>query len=258
MYRIARTPQVIAHRGYSGAYPENTLCAIRGAIAIGVDMVEVDVRLSRDRVPVIFHSPSLMPITACPRRVEELTVDELKTLDVGAWRGEVYCGERIPTLDEVLTLTRGRIPVNLDIKTPAAIDAVVARVQTHRMLDEVVLSGCTWAQARRVRQLEPGLHVLMNVDGYLRTLLRILSARLALFLSQLQARTAQPMGLNVSHHYAADRFIRDAATRNLPIWTWTVDEPQRARQLAGLGAISITSNWPDRIMAASTIAGASV
>ena len=107
MYRIAHKSQVIAHRGYSGAYPENTLCAIGGAIAIGVDMVELDVRLSRDRVPVIFHSASLMPITSCPRRVEELTVDELKTLDVGVWRGDVYCGERIPTLDEVLTLTRG-------------------------------------------------------------------------------------------------------------------------------------------------------
>lgn len=250
MYRVERKPQVIAHRGYSGAYPENTLGAINGAIDLGVDMVELDVRLSRDCVPVIFHNSLLMPITSCPRRVEELTVCELKTLDVGIWRGEIFRGEQIPTLDEVLALTQGRIPVNLDIKTPAAIGPVIARVQALRMLDEVVLSGCTWAHARRVRQLEPGLHVLMNVDGLLRTVLRILSARLALLLSQLQARTAQPMGLNIGHHYAAERFIRDAAAHDLPIWTWTVDEPRRAQQLAQLGAISITSNWPDRIMLA--------
>ncbi len=250
MYRVARKPQVIAHRGYSGAYPENTICAINGAINLGVDMVELDVRLSRDHVPVIFHNTSLMPITSCPLRVDQLTVAELKALDVGIWRGETFRGERMPTLDEVLALTRGRIPLNLDIKTPAAIVPIIAGVQAHQMLDEVVLSGCTWAHARRVRQVEPGLHVLMNVDGYLRTLLRILSARMALLLSQLQARTAQPMGLNISHHFAAERFIRDAAACNLPIWTWTVDEPQRARQLAQLGAVSITSNWPDRIMLA--------
>jgi glycerophosphoryl diester phosphodiesterase len=195
VYKIARKPQIVAHRGYSGAYPENTLCAIRGAITIGADMVELDVRLSRDHVPVIFHSASLLSITACPRRVEELTVAELKTLDAGAWRGAVYCGERIPTLEEALVITRGKIPVNLDIKTPAALESVVALVQKHCMLDEVVLSGCSWADARRVRQLEPSLHVLLNVDGYLRTLLRILNTRLALHLSRLQAYAAQPMGI---------------------------------------------------------------
>jgi glycerophosphoryl diester phosphodiesterase len=56
--------------------------------------------------------------------------------------------------------------------------------------------------------------------------------------------------LNIGHYVAADRFIRDATAHNLPIWTWTVDDPGRARQLAALGAISITSNWPDRIRAA--------
>jgi len=252
MYRVTRRPQIIAHRGYSGAYPENTLRAIEGAIMLGVDMVELDVRLSSDRVPVIFHNSSLLPIAACPHHVEELTVCELKTLDVGVWRGDEFRGERIPTLDEVLDLTRGRIPVNLDIKTPAAIGPAIAiaAVRTHNMLDEVVLSGCGWAHARRARQLEPRLYVLMNVDGHLRTLLRLLSARIALMLSRLQARSAQLMGLNIGHHYAAERFIRDAVACNLPVWTWTVDEPRRAQQLARLGAISITSNWPDRIMLA--------
>jgi len=63
VYRVERKPQVIAHRGYSGAYPENTLGAINGAIDLGVDMVELDVRLSRDCVPVIFHNSLLIP---CP------------------------------------------------------------------------------------------------------------------------------------------------------------------------------------------------
>jgi len=250
VYRVTRKPQVIAHRGFSGAFPENTLSAIIGAIELGVDAVELDVRLSRDCVPVIFHNSSLMPIASCPRRVDQLTVFELKMLDAGVWRGEEFRGERIPTLEEVLALTRGRIPLNLDIKDPAAIVPVIAAVRAHKMLDEVVLSGCQWAHARRVRQLEPRLHVLMNVDGYVRTLLRLISVRVALLLSRMQAHTAQPAGLNIGHHYAAERFIRDAAALNLPVWTWTVDEPSRAQQLARLGAVSITSNWPDRIMLA--------
>ena len=98
MYQVSRKPQVIAHRGFSGAYPENTRCALLGAIALGVGMVEVDVRLSRDRVPVIYHSATLTPITACPRRLDELTVCELK---IGPW----------PAIVNV-AFTRSKPPVN--------------------------------------------------------------------------------------------------------------------------------------------------
>jgi glycerophosphoryl diester phosphodiesterase len=250
MYRVNRKPQVIAHRGFSGVYPENTRSAILGAMALGVDMVEVDVRLSRDHVPVICHSATLTPISTCPHHVDEMTVDELKVLDVGRWRGEEFRGERILTLAEALDLVQKRIPVNLDIKAPAAIAAVVAALQARKMVDEVVLSGCTWTHARTVRRLEPQLHVLMNVDGHLRTLLRLCSSRLALLVSCFQVRHARAAGLNIGHQVAADRFIRNAAAWNLPIWTWTVDEPSRALELVKLGAISVTSNWPDRILAA--------
>lgn len=249
MYQITRTPQIVAHRGFSGRYPENTRIAIEGAIALGVDMVEIDVRLSRDRIPVIFHDAKLGHNTPCPHRVDELTASELKMLDIGLWRGDEFLNERILTLDEALDLVHRRIPINLDIKTSAAIGSVVAAVRERKMIDDVVLSGCSWAQARRVRQLEPHLHVLMNVDGLLGTLLRLCSARLALLISRLQVRITKVTGLNVGHRMAADHFIRSAAARNLPVWTWTVDDPTRALQLVKLGAISITSNWPDRILA---------
>lgn len=250
VYQITRTPQIVAHRGFSGRYPENTRAAIEGAIALGVDMVEVDVRLSRDQAPVIFHDARLGHITTCSHRVDALTVDELKTLDIGRWRGSHFRNERILTLTEALDLVHKRIPINLDIKTPAALTSVVAAVQERKMVDGVVLSGCSWTQARRVRQLEPHLHVLMNVDSLLGTFLRLCSARLALWISHLQVRIAQVAGLNVGHRVAADHFIRSATARNLPVWTWTVDDPTRALQLVRLGAISITSNWPDRILAA--------
>ena len=139
-----------------------------------------------------------------------------------------------------------RLPATIEM---VAVAPVIATVQARRMVDEVVLSGCTWIQARTARRLEPQLHVLMNVDGHLRTLLSLCSARLALLISWLQARHARVAGLHIGHHMAADRFIRNASKRNLPIWTWTVDDPSRALQLVTLGAISVTSNWPDRILA---------
>lgn len=250
MYKITRKPQVVAHRGFSGAFPENTRSAILGAIDLGVDMVELDVRLSRDGVPVIFHGQSLFPIANCPFRVHELSVQQLKEVDVGAWRGEAFRGEQILTLDEALTLVHNRMPVNLDIKVAAAIEPVVGRLRQHHMIEEAVLSGCTWSHVFAVRRLEPQLHVLINVDGWLRTLLRLCSSRLALLLSALQVRSARATGLNIAHQVAADKFIRSATSHKLPIWTWTVDEPARALQLVNLGAVSVTSNWPNRILGA--------
>jgi glycerophosphoryl diester phosphodiesterase len=170
-------------------------------------------------------------------------------LDISTWKGEHFRGERIMTLAEALALTRDRIPVNLDIKTAAAIVPAIELVRTQRMLGQTVFSGCSGKHVRCARQLEPQLHVLMNVDDHLRTLLRLCSARVALLVSWLQARKVQAAGLNIGHHIAADRFIRDASACNLPVWTWTVDDPARALDLAHMGAVSITSNWPDRILA---------
>lgn len=250
MYKLRRHPQVIAHRGYSGAYPENTRSAILGAIEIGADMVEIDVRMSRDGVPVVFHDSMLALNPRASRRIDEFTAAELKSLNIERVKGPHFRGERILTLDEALAIVQNRIPINLDIKTPQALGPTIRHVQARHMVDETVLSGCSGAHVRRVRQQEPQLHVLMNVDDHLRTLLRVFSTRLALLIFRMQAYILQPAGLNVSHRFAADPFIRGATARNLSVWTWTVDDPLRALELADLGAVSITSNRPDRILAA--------
>ena len=89
--------QLIAHRGNSGPSPENTRLAIEQAIALGVDMVEVDVHLSRDGVPVLVHYPTLEQTTNGNGRVHDHTLAELKQLDAGSWKGDRFAGE--PILD---------------------------------------------------------------------------------------------------------------------------------------------------------------
>jgi glycerophosphoryl diester phosphodiesterase len=250
MFQLRRRPQVVAHRGFSGAYPENTRSAILGAIAVGADMVEIDVRLSSDGVPMVFHDAVLTASGQSAVRIEEMTAAELCALDLAQAKGPRFVGERILTLNEALLLVHNQIPINLDIKTAQALAPTIQLLQTRRMIDQAVLSGCSGAYVRCVRQQEPQLHVLMNVDDYLRTFLRLCSARVALLVSWLQAHMVQATGLNISHRIAADQFIRSASLRNVPVWTWTVDDPRRARKLAALGAVSVTTNWPDRIIAA--------
>ena len=109
-------PWVIAHRGYSGRYPENTASAFEAAIRTGADMIELDVCLTKDRIPVVIHDQTLDRTTEGHGLVSEFTLLELKMLDAGSWFSPEFKGESIPTLEEVFFQIREKISVNIEIK----------------------------------------------------------------------------------------------------------------------------------------------
>ena len=111
-----KRPWVVAHRGYSGRYPENTASAFEAAIGAGADMIELDVCLTKDRIPVVIHDQTLERTTDGHGLVSEFTLSELKKLDAGSWFSPEFKGESIPTLEEVLFQIRGKISVNIEIK----------------------------------------------------------------------------------------------------------------------------------------------
>ncbi|MEW5755054.1 MAG: glycerophosphodiester phosphodiesterase family protein [Pseudomonadota bacterium] len=99
-------PELVAHRGYMLAYPENTLSAIRAALELGCPAVEFDVHLSRDGVPMVFHDRELNRTTGQEGRIFDLTADELVRIDAAQTDrfGEKYRGEKIPRLDAMVAL----------------------------------------------------------------------------------------------------------------------------------------------------------
>lgn len=243
-------PRVIAHRGFSGRFPENTVTAVEAAIELGVDMVEVDVRLSRDGVPVLCHNREVDKTSDGRGSVADMTLEQLKALDVGSWKDTRFQDERIPTLAEILAIAAGRTRLNLDIKDPAAVPAVLATLYAHDMLDEVVISGCTWRMVKEIRQVTPKLPVLLNVDMTVALLAYYGWKRTAFSLLLWQARFCGAAGINVLHRYVTPDRVARLHRANQPVWTWTVNTHERARTLADMGVASITSNHPDRILAA--------
>ena len=107
---------VVAHRGFSGSAPENTMIAFKKGMEAGSDMIELDVRLSKDGEVAVIHDESLERTTSGKGRVIDLTLDELKKLDAGSKFHSSFSGERIPALREVLQLTYGQILVNIELK----------------------------------------------------------------------------------------------------------------------------------------------
>lgn len=95
-------PYVTAHRGDSATTPENTIRAFRAAVANGADLLETDVRLTADRIPVLLHDTTVDRTTDGSGLIAELTFAEVRALDAGSWHGPEFAGTRVPTFDELL------------------------------------------------------------------------------------------------------------------------------------------------------------
>ena len=110
-------PCIIAHRGAMSEAPENTHAAFREALRHGVDGLELDIQLTADDIPVIFHDPTLIKVGRDRERISDLSYDDLSTYDFGAWFSEVHRGEPIATLEEVLKRYSSRTRLMIEIKS---------------------------------------------------------------------------------------------------------------------------------------------
>lgn len=124
-------PRVVAHRGASVACPENTLAAFAEGLRRGADGLELDLQLTRDGVPVVYHDKTLRKLGG-KGPICAHTLAELRELDAGAWFGRAHRGERIPTLDDVLRRFGRRADLLLEIKPhdepPARVEALARAV----------------------------------------------------------------------------------------------------------------------------------
>ena len=133
-HRIA----VIAHRAGRGIMPENTLTAIRNAIRLRVDYVELDIRATRDGRLIIMHDGSVDRTTNGKGAVRDMDLAAVRALDAGSKFSAKYTGEKVPTFDEVLTLCRGKVHIYVDHKE-APSEQVFAAIKRHGMEREVVV-----------------------------------------------------------------------------------------------------------------------
>lgn len=112
-----KLPRIIGHRGAAGYAPENTLESIHTAADMGIEWVELDVKITKDEIPILFHDETLERTTNGSGLVSNLTYAELHELDAGSWYGESFIGVHIPTLEEAIDVLVDRgLGLNLEIK----------------------------------------------------------------------------------------------------------------------------------------------
>jgi len=124
-----KLPKIIGHRGCAGYAPENTLESIHTAADLGIEWVEIDVKLTKDEIPIIFHDDTLDRTTSGSGNVADKTYEEIKELDAGSWYGESFIGAKIPTLEETVDVLINRgLGLNLEIKPCAGREKDTAEV----------------------------------------------------------------------------------------------------------------------------------
>jgi glycerophosphoryl diester phosphodiesterase len=241
---LCASPLVVAHRGYSAVAPENTLAAFRAAIEAGAPAAECDVYCTRDGHVVLMHDGAVDRTTDGTGPLTEMTLEQVKALDAGSWKGEAYRGERVPTLAEALALTKGHLRLVVEVKQAGIEEAVVAAIREAEAIPEVTIISFSAATCARMRELEPELPVGWLTGGVKEddpeaadTLLRT-------------ALRANCQFLDVAHPGITPALVRRADLAGMAVWAWTVDDPARARELAALGVRSITTNDPGRLLKA--------
>jgi len=228
--------EVTGHRGSSGGMPENTLSSLRLAIAEGADFAEMDYQETKDGVVVAFHDKNLRRLTGLNRNVWEMTLEQLKALDVGAWFSQRFEGERIPTLDEVLLESKGRIRLNIELKTHGResgrlASTVVNSIRRTQFADDCVITSTDYEILKQVRRLDPSLRLGIIVT----------------------ARVGRLHKLDVDFYsvqlaYATVSFIREAHNRGRDVHVWTVNEPRMMRLIMDRGVDNIITDFPLRVI----------
>ncbi|MBM3499708.1 MAG: hypothetical protein FJX74_13695 [Armatimonadetes bacterium] len=235
-------PLVCAHRGVSAYCPENTLIAIEEAARVGAPMTEIDVRRTADGHIVLLHDETVDRTTNGSGAVSSLTLEDLCCLDAGAWKGEAFAGESIPTLGDVLDLCRDRgMFLCVEIKQYDIAPDVAALVEGSGMVDGAVVISFDFDCVRQVRQAAPRL-----ATGWLTG--RIEPSELDDMLGRLLAEGI-PV-LSALHTQVTPEVVQRCRLRGITLYAWTIDDEAEARRLADMGVDVIASNLPAEIMAA--------
>lgn len=157
-----RKPVIIAHRGSSAIAPENTLAAFRRAIEDNADAIELDVHVTKDEEVVVIHDSLLRRTAGAAGRVEEQSLRELRQLSAGRWFSRSFEAEKIPTLNEVFELVKGRVGINIELKSHHAqrkqnsiVDRCLAIIRDHHAEEFVLVSSFHHSYIHHAKKLRP-------------------------------------------------------------------------------------------------------
>jgi glycerophosphoryl diester phosphodiesterase len=236
--------KVIAHRGFSGIAPENTLIAFQKAMELGVDFIEIDVHQTKDHVIVVIHDEDIQRTTDGAGLIKEMTYAELQQYDAGIWRGSNFKGQKIPTLEEVLKLVNGKTKLLIEIKdTYNEYEGIEERtlelIERHSAKKWCVLQSFDDFSLERVILMDKRstfeLHKLLEfeIDD--------------LFEEINEGIYKYVKAINIDYELLTAELVEKIHAHKFKVYTWTVNKEEAIRKVIEMKVDGIISNFPDRV-----------
>ena len=238
----------IGHRGAKAYAPENTIASFQKALELGVDMIEFDVRITKDKYPVVVHDNRLRRLTKEFLRVNKLTLAQLKKL-------KVRQTETIPTLAEVLDVVDSKVGLNIDIKVRGAAQIIVQTLRDYKIdMTNVMISSVHSSELRVVQGLEDDIITALIFRSYnasrfwlIMDFLAVLFLPITRYYIVWLVRHAHADYLNIHHRFLDRRKVNLLHRSGIKICAWTVDSQRKIDYLKSLGVDGISTNYPDRL-----------
>ncbi len=235
----------IGHRGAAGSEPENTLRSFKKALSLGVDMVECDVHLTKDGKVVVIHDPTVERTTNGKGKVKEFTLKEIKRLDAGK-------GEKIPSLEEVITLVKGKCQLNIDVKDPRVIGSIVDIISQHKFATKTFISARQSDILLKIKKKNRNVGTILvfypiryewlqRVFNFVTVLLLPLTKRIVLH----KAKKAQVQIISLQKTLATSGMVSFLQKHNFKVFVWTVDKKEEIKKFKKRNIDGLYSNCPE-------------
>lgn len=214
---------LVAHRGASKIAPENTLKSFQKGIELQADYVEFDTHLSKDGEIVIMHDETTTRTTGVKGVIAEMTLEELKQLDCGE-------GEKIPTLSELIKIAKGKIGLQLEIKSKGQTTKIVELLRKSDLIDSTIISSFDHGELLEVQKIEPKIKLASLALG---------AKKKSLINEAVEHKFH---AIHPFYKFVNEKFIEMAHQNNIKINTWTVDSKNKMKSLIEMGIDGIITN----------------
>ena len=229
---IFHDTQITAHRGASREAPENTLAAFQKAIDDMADYIELDVQMTSDGYIVVMHDTSAYRTTGVAKNITDMTYEEIRSLDAGSWFSKEYKGEKVPSLEEVLKLVKGKARLNIEIKSSSDSAVVAAKVvgliQKYSMQKECVITSFDYGALSAVKEVDEDIQT-----GYI--------------LSVAYGKFYENDGVDffsVNASFLTKRVVDAIHNTGKQVYAWTVNNDTSIKNLANKGIDNIITDVP--------------
>ena len=231
--------KVVAHRGFSGKYPESTEIAFRKALALDVEMIEFDVHLAKDESLIVIHDGTVDRTSDGSGSVSEMTLSEIKALDAGGWFDPAFVGQRLLTLQETLDLIGGKVRLNVHVKAydhgrERVVAMTVEELERRNLLEQAFVAS-DQESIECARRIQPSVEIC-NLST--RPKETYIERSLAIGCCILQPGNQQ----------VDAEFVVEAHRHGMEVNPFYADDVPEMRRLIECGVDGILTNYPDRLL----------